>query len=428
MPEAIQVAIPRETVNDETVRILAWKVPSGSPVEKAQLLCEVETSKAVVEIHAPSAGVVRYRANVGDEVPVGAVLCEIFEPAQDEMMPASTTDTASMETPPDRPAARLTPLARRMASDLGIDPSIFPSGTLVRSSDILRKAGKAVPEPQKKRTAFASAPRRESVQVNAPVAGVPLEWIELPRRKMIESRILGTGQAASIQSSVTSTCRAARLLARTESTNRSPLSATALILFESARLLRKYPMFNAIFDRGRAGQYQEINIGWAIDGGEGLVVPVVKHADKKGLGEITAVMEQQLEGYVGKSLTTDDFFGGTFTISDLSADGVSFFQPLLSQGQSAILGVGSDPPTETRKLLYLTLAFDHQVAEGRSAAHFLRDLGERLEAHASLEGAVESERFCVLCQRDEASLRGKAILVKSYVPPGSVCSVCLAGY
>jgi pyruvate/2-oxoglutarate dehydrogenase complex dihydrolipoamide acyltransferase (E2) component len=428
MPETIQVAIPRETVNDETVRILAWSVLSGALVEKNQLLCEVETSKAVMEIHAPEAGMLRYHANVGEEVPVGSVLCEILSQAQGEALLVSPTDTALAETETRRPAARLTPLARRIAADLGIDPSVFASGMLVRSSDVLRKAGKSVPAIQKKRTSIASPQRSDSAQENAPVAGVPLEWIELPRRKMIESRILAAGQAASIPSSVTSTCHAAKLLDRTDDPKRSPLHATALILFESARLLRKYPMFNAVFDRGRAAQYQEINVGWAIDGGEGLVVPVIKQAEKKGLAEITAAMEQQLEAYVGKSLTPDDFLGGTFTISDLSADGVSFFQPLLSQGQSAILGVGSDPPTEARRSLYLTVAFDHQLAEGRSAAHFLRDLGERLEAHASLERPVETDRFCVLCQRDEAALKGKAILVKSYVPPGSVCSVCLAGY
>ena len=108
----------------------------------------------------------------------------------------------------------------------------------------MQKAGKAVPPSQKRRTPGASATRKESSQENTPAAGVPLEWIELPRRKMIESRILGIGQAASIQSSVTATCHAAKLLDRKDNPKYSAVSATALILFESARLVRKYPMFN----------------------------------------------------------------------------------------------------------------------------------------------------------------------------------------
>src|ERR1700735_194533 len=77
MPEIIFVTIPQETVNDESVRILAWKVASGSKVEKDQQLCEVETSKAVMDIEAPAAGVVVYSAKAGEEVPVGSMICEI---------------------------------------------------------------------------------------------------------------------------------------------------------------------------------------------------------------------------------------------------------------------------------------------------------------------------------------------------------------
>ena len=77
MPEIVFVTIPQETVNDESVRILSWKVPSGSKVSKDQQLCEVETSKAVMDIEAPEAGVVMYSAKAGEEVPVGSTICEI---------------------------------------------------------------------------------------------------------------------------------------------------------------------------------------------------------------------------------------------------------------------------------------------------------------------------------------------------------------
>src|SRR5580658_1420948 len=92
MPEIVFVTIPQETVNDESVRILAWKVASGSKVEKDQQLCEVETSKAVMDIEAPEAGVVVYSAAAGDEVPVGSTICQIVP---EGMAIPSMTETAT---------------------------------------------------------------------------------------------------------------------------------------------------------------------------------------------------------------------------------------------------------------------------------------------------------------------------------------------
>ena len=441
MAETIKVTIPHETVNDETVRILSWKVVSGSHVEKEQFICEVETSKAVMEIHAPDAGMLQYVAAVGDEVPIGSIICEIIAKVQKEpefILIATGEEPKAALT--DLPPARFTPLARNVAAECGIDQAAFQPGTLVRSSDVLLKAGKAALKTEARAGRSSSNREGESTRddgqpTNAPVVGVPVDWVELPRRKILEGRILGRGQAASIQSSLTVICRAAKLRARVDKVGLSPVGMNALIVFEVARLLHKYPMFNALYDQGRMGQYREVNVGWAIDGGQGLVVPVVKDADRKSLREIASIMEQHVEAYVGDSLTPVDFLHGTFTVSDLSGDGVSFFQPLISQGQSAILGVGSDLAIEGNEPLYLTLAFDHQLAEGRRAAQFLRELSGRLEVHAALERtpmdgphSAHSERFCVLCQRDENALNKlKAILVKSELPPGSVCSVCLAG-
>ena len=451
MVEAITITIPQETVNDETVRILAWKFPSGSRVEKDQLLCEVETSKAVMEIHASGSGILRYAAALGEEVPVGSTICEIIPETQvpagvrpdvrrdAECLPASPTKKTNGTAPVGRPA-RLTPLARTVAAECGVDAAAFPPGSLIRSADVLREAGKAVPKSKTARKIRAPALERGSGEddgppANVPAVDVPVTWSDLPRRKILEGRLLRTGQAACIQSLVTLVCRAPKLRSRLERLGFSAVGLNALAVFEVSRLLRKYPMFNALHDRGRIGQYGQVNIGWAIDGGHDLVVPVVKQADNMSLREIAAEMDRHIEAYVSSSLTSRDLAGGTFTVSDLSADGISLFNPLISQGQTAILGVGADAAGKDGECFFLNLAFDHQVAEGRSAAQFLRDLSGRLEAYSDLErnwnGTSDSsgkDLFCVVCQRDESTLRSiKAILVKSEMPPGRVCSVCLAG-
>jgi pyruvate/2-oxoglutarate dehydrogenase complex dihydrolipoamide acyltransferase (E2) component len=459
MPEIIIVTIPQETVNDESVRILSWKVASGSKVEKDQQLCEVETSKAVMDIEAPEAGVVVYSAKAGEEVPVGSTICQIVPegmaideqsvPAVAQSAAASQPNSKSAlksEIPPDVAVepnlaegdlqpARLTPLAAKLAAEFGFAKESFARGSLVRRDDVLRRAGKLPPAPAAKAVA-AKAAAPEPVE-NAPVAGVAVEWADLPRRKVFEAKVLGQGQARTVQSQVTSSVRAPRLRARLERLGLTSIGLSALVIFEAARLLRKYPEFNAVHDRGRMGTYGEVNVGWAIDsgttnGGQGLMVPVIPKADEKTAQEIVEIMQRYIDGYVEGKLGTADFLGGTFTVSDLSGDGISHFHPLISQGQAAILGVGGELDGAGNETLYLTLAFDHQLAEGRKAAQFVRELAGRLEAHAALEPAPvqlapEGEPYCALCQRDVAALRAiRGMLVKSEIPAGFVCSVCLA--
>jgi len=459
MPEIVFVTIPQETVNDESVRILAWKVASGSKVEKDQQLCEVETSKAVMDIEAPEAGVVMYSAKAGEEVPVGSVICEIVpegmtvtaqsvpaavqSPAEVTQFTSGVVQTGAVrvEIPSDTavepeideadlPPARLTPLAAKLAAEFGFAKESFARGSLVRRDDVLRRAGKLPSAPATK--AAAPKPAVAEPVENAPVAGVAVTWTDLPRRKIFEAKVLGQGHARTVQSQVTSSVRAPRLRTRLERLGLTSVGLGALVIFEAARLLRKYPEFNAVHDRGRIGLYGDVNIGWAIDGGQGLMVPVVAKADEKTPQEIVEIMQRHIDGYVEGKLGTADFLGGTFTVSDLSGDGISHFHPLISQGQAAILGVGGELDGAGNETLYLTLAFDHQLAEGRKAAQFVRELAGRLEAHGALEPAPvqeapEGEPYCALCQRDGAALRAiRGMLVKSEIPAGYVCSVCLA--
>jgi len=476
MPEIVFVTIPQETVNDESVRILSWKVASGTKVEKDQQLCEVETSKAVMDIEAPESGVVMYSAKAGDEVPVGSTICQIVP---DGMTVSSMTETATgiaqgdpvgqataveatvsvVESSPaiasvpvvakaglpsdvaiepvidaaDLPPARLTPLAAKLAAEFGFAKESFARGSLVRRDDVLRRAGK-LPAAATAKLVPAKTAVSEPIE-NAPVAGVTVTWTDLPRRKIFEAKVLGQGQARTVQSQVTSSVRAPRLRARLDRLGMTSIGLGALVIFEAARLLRKYPEFNAVHDRGRMGTYGDVNIGWAIDSGAaggGLMVPVVAKADEKTPQEIVEIMQRHIDGYVEGKLTTADFLGGTFTISDLSGDGISHFHPLISQGQAAILGVGGELDGAGNETLYLMLAFDHQLAEGRKAAQFVRELAGRLEAHAALEPAPvqavpEGEPYCALCQRDVAAVRAiRGMLVKSEIPAGFVCSVCLA--
>jgi pyruvate/2-oxoglutarate dehydrogenase complex dihydrolipoamide acyltransferase (E2) component len=441
MTEPISVVVLQETVNDETVRIVEWFVNSGSSVECGQLICQVETSKALMDIHSPAAGRIEYECKIGEEVPVGSQICWVVtEPQASGEVPAltncpSTETNVAVSAHGDQcPPARLTLLALKEAAVHGIEASSFARGSLVRRADVLRRVGTPPPEVEE-----GPAPIDQTKgcgqECSPGVPGIPLNWINLPRRKIFERKVLTRGRSNTIQSSVSCTCHASRLGAHAEWLGLPTTGFTAIIVFEVARLLNKYSVFNATYDNERMGVYSEINIGWAIDGGNGLVTPVIRQADKKGIREIAEYMQQQLEQYVENELTPADLGGGTFTISNLAGEGITYFQPLISQGQSAILGVGCDIASGREPALYLTLAFDHQVCEGRTAAKFVRELSQRLESHTAVISVTEDasqsfevQKYCIRCQRDSIELLAyRAVLLKSVSPPGAICSLCVAG-
>jgi pyruvate/2-oxoglutarate dehydrogenase complex dihydrolipoamide acyltransferase (E2) component len=451
MTDLLRVLVPAETVNDESVRIVSLPVPNGHPVQKDQLIAEVETSKALLEIDAPEDGYLWLRCAVGEDVPVGSLLCVISKGREEPQMPggeelgrSSSTDQAECNTvdprgeqttpaqngkpagrlrlvsqvsPPSErelgnlPPARFTPAAQRTAQQFGVDSSSFQRGTLVRSRDV-----------------------RESVAHLASWLGVnsesqpsqPLRSEKLSRRKVAEARVLAEGQAVSLTAHVTVRCPVSEFQARLAIHNMGG-SASAVVVFETAKLLRQYPVFNAVYlDEQSIGFYEHVNIGWAVNDGQGgLMVPVISLADSKSIGEIEAEMQRLLAAYVKDKLSVSDLRGATFTISDLSHEGASVFAPLISGGQSSILGVTTES---------LTLAFDHQLADGRTATRFLNDLKDRivasLRAAGDDVGTGNQQPSCSFCGLETSELKKrKAILVPCEFPKrGWVCSVCLTGF
>ncbi len=397
MPDIIPVLVPHETVNDETVKLTAWLTPAGERVKADDLVAQVETSKALLDIHAPADGFLRYQYELGCEIPVGAAICYITA-AVDTPLPATTPPVPPASEPhhamlaashaaaharrhpavsgwePGSFSSRFSKSAWERLQERGLDPAQFAHLPLVRLRDIdavMELADDSVSAPSAR---------------DGATSGVPLRWEELSRRKLGEIRYLRSARSNSLLSSVTVACPTDGLRGLLRISGGPITAPTPIIVYEAARLLKKYPAFNAVCSDGRAGFYDEVNIGVAIDYDKGLFVPVVRNADQKSLTEIGEQMWELMYKYQRRELSAEDLSAGTFTVSDLSAEGVVSFAPLINQGQSAILGVGSEifPLAGAPGSFNLTLAFDHQLAEGRMAARFLNQLAERLRTRETL--------------------------------------------
>ena len=447
--EPVLVYLPKENNNDETARLLSWRVGVGSPVTAGQALAEFETSKTTFELHAPAEGVVQYRHQEGDEVAVGGLVCivsadgqaifpEEGSQARVETQPDPTIIAASprsalpggvvVPSEPDAQGQRFSSPARELLSRHGLDPAHFPKRGLVRACDVLatlRPPDKVVPAAE-----VQPPPVRKDVDVT-PAAGVPYQAEPVPRSKRLEITLLRSGGMHTLPSAVALACPTQGLRAAAE---RAGVNVSGVLVCEVGRLLKKYPCFNGFYAGDRLHSYQEVNVGFAFDVGLGLKVPVVRCADARSLQELDGELRELMVQYLNEELPVESLAGGTFTITDLAQEGATFFSPLINQGQSAILGVGAEffPPGQNTGWFHLTLAFDHQVSAGREATQFLLDLSRRLGAYEKAwGGAFFEEPYCHHCERTLSGLHEiKAYLVdetRADGAKGRVCSLCLRG-
>jgi 2-oxoglutarate dehydrogenase E2 component (dihydrolipoamide succinyltransferase) len=151
-------------------------------------------------------------------------------------------------------------------------------------------------------------------------------------------------------------------------------------LYETARILRDWPELNGWYADGRAWAHTEVAIGFAINAGRSLRVPIVKQAATASLPDVARAVRELTLKYLRDELAIDDVTGGTFTMTDLSGEGVVHFVPVLNERQSAILGLCAARPDGSRELV---LTLDHRLSDGMRAARFLAALRTRLEDGAS---------------------------------------------
>jgi pyruvate/2-oxoglutarate dehydrogenase complex dihydrolipoamide acyltransferase (E2) component len=428
MTQPFEVKVPFENVNDVTAKILSWKVPSGGVVKPGDVIAELENSKASFEVTAPTAGVVEYSTPVGEEVPVGETLCRIFAEGS-APGPAPVASRASVEPTAPNSTAAFSKKAKELANELGIDPAVFAGMTFVKEADVRQKAaelgkiGKAAAAPIKQQAPPAEA---------AAGPDQPGERVQLERAKRLENRELVAADRAVLKSTLYYFCPAAGLQEGCAKAS-PPIPRLAVVLFETVKLLKKYPLLNACFLEDAAFKYRDVNIGFAVDMGHGLKVLVIQGAENLSFAELTARFDDLLVSYSTNTLAVADVTGSTFTVTDLGYEGVFTFEPLINSRQAAILGLGAETanPAGTGGGFMLSCSFDHRLIGGKQVAEFMRDLSARLVGHAESLGktARESSLCCSRCMQSIDQLRGlKAFLIPSAEPAGYICSICLAGH
>jgi len=409
--------MPRQGQSVETCRLIEWKKKEGEAVRSGEVLCEVETDKAVFEVEAPAAGcLLKTFYPQGADVPVLARIALIGEQGEDispflaveeaaGAREAGQAQPAAVETP----GLRISPRARRLAEARGLSLSDLagtgPGGRILARDVEKTLALQAAPTQQSEPTPQAAptqqaapTPQAALTQQAAPTpqAAIPAAGTEIPLqgvRKLIAGRLLSSLRDTA-QYTLSRGAGAEALLRYREVLKRSPVpyglravTLNDLILFALSRVLPDYPQLNAHFLGDKLVQFRQVNLGFAVDTPRGLMVPVLHRAEGLSLKRISTearrLAARCLEGKVGPK----ELEGGTFTVTNLGSLGIETFTPILNPPQVAILGVGAVQlrPLEREgavvhaPFLTLSLTANHQVVDGAPAARFLRRLAEALE-------------------------------------------------
>jgi len=419
---ATDVTMPRLSDSMEQGTVLKWLVEVGDEVKRGAPLVEIETDKANMDYEADADGVViEILAEVGETLPIGAVMARIgargeaprgrsaaanpqladaaAEPARlptatvAPLRPAAAKPSSGNGYGHGRPAA--SPLARRIAAELGLDLSALkgtgPNGRIVR------KDVEAATQPAP--AAAAPAPVAEPAPVAAAetdgIKGT-VELVELTRlqqtvvRRMAQSKATAPDFQLSVDIDM-SACVALRTSLK-ELVDSAP-TYNDMVVKAVALALREFPRVNGAFVDGRWELYSRVNVGVAVAGSDALVVPTVFDADQKSLGAIARDARQLAAKVRDGSVTPPELSGGTFTVSNLGMYGIDSFVAVINPPQAAILAVGAvakravvdgDGRIVARDTMTATLACDHRILYGADGAEFLARVRALLEKPLAL--------------------------------------------
>jgi len=356
MSDPVVVTVPQINPNDEHAILVRWLVTKGAWVRAGQPLVTLETTKTAFDVDAPCDGFAFFEHEPNAELAVGSPVAWIADSAE----PVHIEAHPPPPTPVPAAAGRFTRKALKVMKERGLSAADFPGDGRI-DAEAVEHAARARGEKRIDRAAFDADP------------------LELPPSKVTEIQTLRRVHEQVVPSTVSVELDSVRLadrLRQLAGEHGGPVSLLEVAIHEVARLLLQWPELNAFYAERGAWAYRSAGIGFAVNLGRGLKVPIVKRAAQLSLRDVARNVRELSLRYMRDELAVDDLTGGTFTITDLSGEGVVHFVPVLNERQAAILGLTAERSSRTRELV---LTFDHRLSDGMRAGRFLAALRARLE-------------------------------------------------
>lgn len=398
---SIEVRVPQlpESVADAT--LVSWHKKPGDAVARDENLVDLETDKVVLEVPAPTAGVVKeLRVDNGATVTSGQVLAVLEEGAAATAAPAAAKASAPAAAPPagaparkdDGAAQKLSPSVRRMVEENQLNPTqIAGSGKdgRITKSDIVSHLGAKPAEATKPGEAKKPAPGPAPARTGRSEQRVPMTRL----RARIAERMV---QAQTTQALLTSFNEVdlkavqdlrARYKDRFEKEHGTRLGFMSFFVKASIEALKRFPVVNASVEGNDIVYHEYYDIGVAVSTDRGLMVPILRDADEMRFADIEKAVTQFATRAREGTISLEELTGGTFTITNGGVFGSLMSTPIVNSPQSAILGMHKiqdramviDGQVVVRPMMYVALTYDHRIIDGKEAVQFLVTVKECLE-------------------------------------------------
>lgn len=434
------IQVPLLAVNDTFLTIIEIKGETGKFVKKGDVLMIFETSKTTYDVEAETDGYIEFLCETGVDYEVNTVVARIYEDKTE--IPLSNLTTRPVTGRGSKKDAESgsaknngiflnwaeKPLFSKRALDqiktYGLKESDFNGKVFVSAADVLEFVGKPLLPSLNKQ------PVKNKSSV-IPIDTERVELIPLLKNKRTEIEFLSSVQSGGLTSTISVFIETKGLFTHLNKSFRYfKDSILPVLVYEVARLLKDYKALNAYYSESGIAFYKSINIGFAADMDKGLKVLKIKDADTKSIREIESDIFSLSEKYIDDRILLEDLTEINFTITDLSAEGVVSFVPLINFMNSGILGVGA---VDTRlERLNLSLTFDHRVTEGKLVALFLSELKQRIESYAAPENNdLIKNIYCFNCGRtlkEDLSGIGFVKAINQQGKENYVCQSCFKGF
>jgi pyruvate dehydrogenase E2 component (dihydrolipoamide acetyltransferase) len=414
-----EILMPRLSDSMEEGTIVRWLKSSGDEVGVGEEIVEIETDKATMTFEAEVQGVLTILAAEGDVVALGEAIARISDGAEasDAVDPKAQRGDAraatAIEEPPRAQAttgrehrqlasrSKASPLARRVAADLGIDLATLTGsgvdGRIVKT-DVEKAAGSPTSENGGRVPAPAAGTAVGSAFGSTETAKGTVAVEELSRLQQVVARRMSESKATAphfyleAEIDMSNAVEARRRLKMIAAEGELVPSFNDMVVKACALALRDHPRANGAYRDGRFELHARVNVGIAVPGQDALVVPVIVDADQKGLHQIAADARALAVKVRDNSITPPELSGGTFTVSNLGMYGIDSFSAVINTPQAAILAVGAIKERAVVRggqlvaahMLRVTLSCDHRILYGAPAAEFLARVRALLEEPLSL--------------------------------------------
>jgi 2-oxoglutarate dehydrogenase E2 component (dihydrolipoamide succinyltransferase) len=392
----IEVKVPQLSESVAEATLLDWHKKEGEAVARDENLIDIETDKVVLELPAPAAGVlVKIIKQARDSVGSGEVIAQIDTEAKPGAAPASPKKEVSQEKAKSAPPVM--PAAQKIAAEKGVDTSkIQGSGRdgRVTKGDVLAQPERTVSVPKQPLQQPPAPVNTEALLSGRPEQRVPMSRL----RQRVAERLVQSQSTAAILTTFNEVNMAPvmemrkKYQERFEKEHGTRLGFMSFFVKAAVHALKRYPVVNASIDGNDIVYHGYFDIGVAVGSPRGLVVPILRDADRMSFAEIEKKIGEFGKKAQDGKLAIEDLTGGTFSISNGGVFGSMLSTPIINPPQSAILGVHAtkdravveNGQVVVRPMNYLALSYDHRIIDGREAVLFLVSIKEALEDPARL--------------------------------------------